>query len=78
MFQTDKYDNRERGFQIPTGLMRVREFRAVLGADVGEKTLRKHIKEGKLRAVRMGRRVLVLASELEDYPKRLAAEQARQ
>jgi excisionase family DNA binding protein len=70
-------DNRPAG-----GLISVEEFADLVGPQyagqrLGPKYVRREIQAGNIRAVRIGRRILILRSEVVDYPQRLYERQQR-
>jgi hypothetical protein len=54
------------------GLLSVPEFYERLGRRPGINRLYRHFREGLLRGTKEGRHVYIPASELVDYPERLA------
>lgn len=48
------------------------EFRARLGNRVGRNTVYDAIRAGRIRAVRVGRKILILPSEVHEWPIREA------
>ena len=54
------------------------EFYAHFKGTIGEHTLRKYINSGKIKSFKAGSggKILILASEIEDFPRRLSEESA--
>lgn len=64
--------------EIRKALLTPEEFRAGLDNAIGRNTIYSYLRAGKIKHVRIGRKILVLQSELVDFPLREMAQQAEQ
>lgn len=55
----------------------VRKFQKALGGEIGIRRIYKFLHDGQIKHVKIGRKSLVLASELEDFPRRLLEEEQK-
>ncbi len=59
---------------LPVGpkVLSVRQFHAAIGAVIGINTLYEYARSGRIRSVRIGRKLLILASEVDEFFEREA------
>ena len=57
----------------PEALLSPAEFRSKLGNSVGRNSVYEAIRAGRIRVVRIGRKILILPSEVAEWPIREAA-----
>ena len=51
------------------------EFRGAFDGAIGRNFVYEQLRAGSIKHIRVGRKMLILASEIEDWPKRMADEQ---
>lgn len=64
--------------EIRKALLTPEEFRAGLDNAIGRNTIYGYIRAGKIKHVKIGRKILVLRGELTDFPQREMLQQAEQ